>query len=144
SEVCERALGAREVEEDVGARQPCGDVRGDGHTRDPAHARACVVSEQRAAGNFERTREREPGICQRGLEQRLAHPAAGAGDAQPHWPHQPSFFSRSWSQLVSPVFGARESDLSSLASLAPPPSATWVSDGGSSLPSQRASLSSTK
>ena len=52
-----------------------------------AEALAGVAADGGAAGDVERGGERERGIGERRLDQRLAHPAAGAGDGDPRRCH---------------------------------------------------------
>src|SRR5204863_2835295 len=107
-----------------------------------AEALSGVVAEDGARGNVQCAGEREVLLRSHRLEHRLAHAAARARDYDSYC-HQPSFFSRSCNQVVSPVFGAVDSDLSSNASPLPA-RATSAGGGGISSPSQRASRSSTK
>ena len=138
----ERAFGPRKIDQYVGSGHRGGNVRRDFDAGGRAEALTRVAAEKRTCRDIQRTGEHHVGFGERRFEQRLAHPAAGACDNESYC-HQPSFLSRSCSQVVSPVFGAVESDLSSTAS-PPPARATSAGGGGISSPSQRASRSSTK
>ena len=82
----ERTGGPGEVDQHVGGAERGVDVRGNDRPGDAAKALACVTPDRRTVGDVERGGERAVGSGERGLDQRLAHAAAGARDREPD-PH---------------------------------------------------------
>ena len=88
-EVRQRAVRAREVDEDVGARERRIDVGGDRDAGDaPAGSRPRRDPTAGLPATSSAAREREPRLRQHRLDQRAAHPAAGAGDGDPDVGHR--------------------------------------------------------
>ena len=82
-QVRQRAFGAGEVDQHVGAGQAGAQVGGDGHAGVAAEEGAGVLAERRAAGDVERAGQRAVGAGEHGLDQHAAHAAGGAGDGDP-------------------------------------------------------------
>ena len=138
-EMGQRSLGSREIDKHVGRLRRSIDIGADDNAGVPAAALARVVSGEGTAGHVERRRQNQSRIGEHRLDERLTHAAARAGDRNSrrhaHHPNVSLMLShqeRESPHFISPAVRAAASRFSSAA------------DGGTSSPSQRASLSSTK
>src|SRR5262249_52284441 len=83
----ERSLRAREVDQQMGGCRGRADVAPHTDTSCAAEALAGIAAREWARGNVERCSERELRIRRYCLDERLAHPAAGAGNRDPDHRH---------------------------------------------------------
>ena len=79
-EVGERSLGPGEIDQDLARRERGARVGADDDAARAAEKGAGVRADRGAAGDVESAGEREVGAGGEGLDQRLSHPARGAGD----------------------------------------------------------------
>ncbi len=138
---------AGKVDQDVAIAQRSGNISTDRYAGRLSEKPAGIVPYEGTSGSLQRGSELQILLAEDRGDQRLSHASTAACDRDADRPtgyfHQPSFRSSADSQLSSLVFGALVSDLSRTAS-PPPDRATCAGGGGTSSPSQRATLSSTK
>src|SRR5687767_9360494 len=137
--VRERALGTREVDENVTGPQRRGNVRAHVHIGATTDTFAGIATDERTVRDVKGSREREVGLRERRLDECLAHPAAGTGDRDANAHRLPFSMSMKRSHApLSPAPGSGASARSAAIRL------SCAAETGSSSPSQRASLSSAK
>ena len=82
-EVSDRAFGPREVDQHIGRAHRRVDVGTDDDAGRTTAAQPRILARERALRDVERRCQRELGIGQHRLDQRLTHAAARAGDGDP-------------------------------------------------------------
>ena len=107
-QVRQRAFGAREVDQHVGAGQRRAQVGADGHAGAAAEEGAGVLAQRRAAGDVQRAGQRAVVAAQHGFDQHAAHAARGPGDgdSQHRRPVRPQDFSSGGYSRTGPIGSA--------------------------------------